>query len=72
MEAALLGVVGSLNIVLLTWLSLEVRSMRNKLDTKVEDCDLEACRRACHEEHLNIWSRVNRHAHCNDGKVVID
>ena len=72
MEAALLGAIGALNALLLTWLSVEVRSMRNKLDHKVEDIDIEACRRNCHEEHTGIWARVNKHAHRSDGKVVIE
>lgn len=58
---ALIGIVGTFNILLLSWLSIEVRAIRKDLSKKVDKGYLEQC-----------WDRVNHHKHQEDtGEVVI-
>lgn len=68
----LISIIGTLNVVMLGWLSVEVRSVKKDLKGKVDEQSLEECKINCHREYGSIWKRVNSHAHTHpNGKVVI-
>lgn len=66
-----IGVVSTLNVVLLGWLATQINSIRNDMKDKVDLKDLEKCRIDCHSEQQDIWQRVNKHKHTDTGEVVL-
>lgn len=62
----------TLILIVMGWIVVEVRAINDKLDSKVDVHDLDACRKGCHGEHKQIWERVNRHGHTEGGKVTIE
>ena len=66
-----IGIVSTLNVVLLGWLALQINEIKKEMKDKANIKDIDKCRRACDNEQKETWERVNRHKHSNTGEVII-
>lgn len=71
MTESYLNIIATFNFVLLAWLVVAINRVAKQLETKVEEKELNNCRTGCHSEQQEMWKRINRHSHTDQGDVVI-